>query len=452
MRFYHIYPLGFCGAPPQRDATSDATPRLREVTAHLDYVRALGCDALYLGPLFESSTHGYDTADYFHVDRRLGTNDDLASLVKRAHELELKVVLDGVFNHVGREFWAFSDLKEKREASEYRSWFRNVRFDADNRFGDGLVYEGWEGVEELVELNNDEQAVREHLCEAAERWIDEFGIDGIRLDVAYALPFPFLDELSQRVHAKRADFFLLGEVIHGDYASFLEPRRLDSITNYECYKGIWSSCNDKNLFEIAHSLERLFASGGLLEGPLRRGKLPYNFSDNHDVDRLATSLQDKRHLFAALALLWTLPGHPSIYYGSEYGIEGAKGEGDAVLRPSWAEVERMIEASDGSVAPAEVRDFVAKLNEIRAAHPVLIGGAYEKLALDNATLAFARKGANGERVVVAINIDADPTTIRVPETAHGLYRSLYSGLEVALDAQNGIELPAFGSALLATRA
>jgi cyclomaltodextrinase / maltogenic alpha-amylase / neopullulanase len=445
MRFYHIYPLGFCGAPHERSSEDTTIPRLHQVTAHLDYVRALGFDALYLGPLFESISHGYDTSDYFHVDRRLGTNEDLSALVKRAHELGIKVVLDGVFNHVGRDFWAFIDLKEEREASEYRSWFRNVSFDTDNRFGDGLVYDGWEGVEELVELNHDEAAVREHLCAAAEAWIDEFDVDGIRLDVAYALPFPFLDELSRRVHAKREDFFLLGEVIHGDYASFLEPGRLDSITNYECYKGIWSSCNDSNLFEIAHSLERLFGAGGLLEDAVHRGQLPYNFSDNHDVDRLATSLRDKRHLFAALALLWSLPGHPSLYYGSEYGLEGAKDHGDSVLRPAWSDVEQKIEASDAAVVPGDVREFVAKLNEIREAHPVLVDGSYRKLALENQSLAFERRGAEGETIVVALNIAADPATIRVPEAAHGRYRSLYSGEEVALDAKTGIELPAFGS-------
>ncbi len=451
MRFYHIYPLGFCGAPHQADFQSEPTPRLREVTAHLDYVRALGFDALYLGPLFASSSHGYDTADYLAVDRRLGTNEALAELVRRAHGLDIKVVLDGVFNHVGRDFWAFTDLREKREASEYHSWFRNVRFDSDNRFGDGLVYDGWEGVEELVELNHEEPAVRAHLIGAAERWIDEFGIDGIRLDVAYALPFSFLDELSQRVHAKRDGFFLLGEVIHGDYASFLEQGRLDSITNYECYKGLWSSCNDANLFEIAHSLGRLFASGGLFDDAMRRGKLPYNFSDNHDVDRLATSLHDKRHLFPALALLWGMPGHPSIYYGSEFGIEGAKSDGDAGLRPTWAEVEKK-SVSGGVIEPGDVRDFTSTLNELRQAHPVLLGGSYEKLALDNTSLAFMRTGVNGERVVIAINIAPKPTTIHVPEAGHGRYRSLFAGQEVVLDPHNGIELPGFGSAWLATRA
>ena len=327
--FYHIYPLGACGAPLRNDFGSPLAPRLASLFDDLDRWQGLGVTALYLGPVFESSAHGYDTADYYRVDRRLGDEALLKNFVAECHARGIKVILDGVFNHVGRDFWAFADLKRHGQGSPFVDWFRGVRFGAQSPFGDAFTYEGWQGCMDLVRLRLEHPAVREHLLAAVGQWMDAFDIDGLRLDVADELEVGFVRELVRFCKAKRPDFWLLGEMIHGDYRRIVNAEMLDSATNYACYKGLWSSLNDGNYFEIAHSLERHFGAGGIYRGlPL------YAFVDNHDVNRVASKLGEKALLYPFYILLLTMPGIPSIYYGSEWGIEGKKANGsDAQLRP-----------------------------------------------------------------------------------------------------------------------
>lgn len=448
--FYAIYPLGYCGAPAVNDRVCAPTPRIRRVTDDLDRISGLGFNALYLGPIFESGSHGYDTRDYFQVDRRLGTNDDVARLVAAAHDRGIRVVLDAVYNHVGRGFEPFERLRAEGPASPYRDWFHGVDFDRDNRFGDGFVYEGWEGVEELVALNHECPAARAHLLAAARHAFERYGIDGLRLDVAYSLPEDFLDELGREVRSVRPDAWLLGEVIHGDYASYLRPDRLDSITNYECYKGLWSSFNDRNLHEIGHSLRRLFGEEGLLRPALKTGRLPYSFADNHDVDRLASRLDEPLHAFPLYGLLWTMPGLPSVYYGSEYAARGRKEDGDAALRPAMSELRR--DRSD-------LARFIGELNAVRAASAALRAGLYEQLAVESAAIVFRRSVA-GESVVVAVNADPDPATVALPPSATGSYECLFGGGRVELGSaaaagatavEPEIEIPARGVRLLRRR-
>lgn len=239
--FYHIYPLGLCGAPPRNDFTSPPTPRLEQLYPWLEHIQSLGANALYLGPLFESTTHGYDTADYFHLDRRLGTDETLRRFSAALHARGLRLVLDGVFNHVGRDFWAFRDVQANHARSPYRDWFSNLCFDGRSPFNDPFQYEGWNGHYELVKLNLHHPAVKEHLFLAVETWIGEFNIDGLRLDAADCLDFTFMQELSAFCRRLRPDFWLMGEVIHGDYRRWANPVTLDTVTNYECYKGLYSS-------------------------------------------------------------------------------------------------------------------------------------------------------------------------------------------------------------------
>ncbi len=425
--FYHIYPLGFCGAEPENpapghgmgpgadasggagnpraaggNATGDnpgpaggagggAPDRLARIGDALGDISATGCNAIYLGPVLESSRHGYDTADYYHTDRRLGDDAALARLVERIHEAGMHVILDGVFHHVGRDFWAFRKLREEGEQSAYRNWFRGVDFSADNRFGDGFVYHGWEGNEDLVALDLTNPDVVDHLLGAVEWMMRDLGIDGLRLDVAYLLNADFMRALRERTQAVAADlggeeFWLMGEAIHGDYTELVAPDRLHSATNYECYKGLWSSHNDGNFFEIAHSLSRQFGPGGIYEGMLL-----YNFADNHDVDRVASVLEDPGHLYSLYALLMTMPGIPSVYYGSEYGQTGARrGGSDRDLRPRWEEIDK---------SDTGIRDHLAGLQEHRRAHPALRVGGYRQLHVDHTTLVFERTavaGAAGE--------------------------------------------------------
>ncbi|MDZ7792976.1 MAG: alpha-amylase family glycosyl hydrolase [Spirochaetia bacterium] len=422
--FYHIYTLGFCEAPERNDFASPAEPRLDAVAEAAGHIRRLGCDAVYLGPLFESTSHGYDTVDHYHVDRRLGNNDTLRSVVRRLHENGLRVVLDGVFNHTSRDHFAFFDLRQRGAASPYRDWFKAVDFSANNRFGDGFTYRAWEGHEELPELNLDNREMREHLFGAVAQMIDDFEIDGLRLDVAYALPPDFLRELREFT-TRGKGFFLLGEIIHGEYDRFAAETGLHSLTNYETYKALWSAHNDRNYFELAHSLERNFGqangSGGRAcndngGGPGADCKpVLYNFADNHDVNRVASKLDNPRHLFPLYALLFTIPGIPSIYYGSEFGIEGRRSEhSDAALRPAWTEVLWRRETAD---AAPELSAFIAELAELRRRSTALCGGSYRPLYLDHHIIAFERV-TEEERIVVVVSSLGEQTTISLSVESH----------------------------------
>ncbi|MDR3573681.1 MAG: alpha-amylase family glycosyl hydrolase [Anaerolineaceae bacterium] len=400
--FYHIYPLGFCGAPLRNDFNSPAVPRLEQLYGWLDHIQSLGANALYLGPLFESSLHGYDTADYYHVDRRLGSDETLAHLSAVMHERGLRLVLDGVFNHVGRDFWAFRDVLANRQQSPYRDWFVNLRFDQSSPYNDPFSYEGWNGHFELVKLNLQNPAVKEHLFGAVESWIGNFKVDGLRLDAADCLDFDFMKELAAFCRKLRPDFWLMGEVIHGDYRRWVNPQMLDSVTNYEIYKSLYSSHVDGNYFEIAYALNRQFGPEGLYRGlPL------YAFADNHDVNRVASSLTNPAHLYPLYCLLFSMPGVPSIYYGSEWGITGKKTRySDLPLRPQL----NLQEAVRTAPQPRLSAD-IARLAEVRKSSAALRQGNYQQILVQNEQLVFTRQAGN-ESVIVAVNASAKPAAVR----------------------------------------
>lgn len=249
---YHIYPLGFCAVEPRNGFASEPVNRISKISGWLPHIQSLGCDTLLLGPVWESSAHGYDTADFLRLDRRLGSNDDFRAVAEAVHAAGMNLVLDGVFNHVGRDFWAFRDVVEKRENSPYKDWF-TVNFSLNNGFNDGLCYHAWEGCEDLVTLNLANPEVRRCLLDAVRFWIEAFGIDGLRLDVAYCLNMDFMRELRDLTAGLKPGFWLLGEVIKANYRRWLRPGLVDSVTNYECWKGLWSSCNTHNMFEIGRA-------------------------------------------------------------------------------------------------------------------------------------------------------------------------------------------------------
>ncbi len=441
--FYHVYPLGFCGAPEYNRGKEDHGSRLNVLSGALDHIGGLGCTAVYLGPVLESTKHGYDTADYFRCDRRLGTNDELAALIHSMHEQGMRLVLDGVFNHVGRDFHAFAELQRDGKHSDKREWFRDVRFDVQSPFGDPFAYAGWEGNFELVELNLDHRPVRDHLFDAVRFMISELGIDGLRLDVAYSLPEDFLRELrevcdeafSARL-GRPARFFLLGEVIHGNYGEYVGPQLLDSVTNYECYKGAWSSLNDANYHEIAHSLKRHFAAGGLSEGAAL-----YNFVDNHDVDRVASRLPEHRLLYPLYALLFTMPGIPSLYYGSEFALTGTKGEGDAALRPAWTDVR----ARGGDEQAQKLCAWIAELAGLRSRTQALRDGSYRELSVSHRELAFLRESGDSA-VVVALNAGEYPTAVELGSLPGKKLVSVFSdgGTTPVSSGSAIVEVPAAG--------
>lgn len=408
--FYQIYPLGLCGAPQANDGVQEH--RLRRILDWIPHIEKLGCGAVLLNPLFESDAHGYDTRDYRRVDTRLGTNGDLKELVAALHERGIRVVLDGVFNHVGRGFWAFRDVQEKKWDSPYRDWF-HISFDGNSGYNDGFWYEGWEGHFELVKLNLRNGAVADYLLDTVRFWVEEFGVDGLRLDVAYCLDRDFIARLRQFCCSLRPDFFLVGETLHGDYNQWVGEGKCHSCTNYECYKGLYSSLNDLNLFEIGHSLRRQFGSEPWC---LYRGKKLLNFVDNHDVTRVAGILRNPAHLPVIYGLLFAMPGIPCIYYGSEWGAQGDKAHGDAALRaaferPQW----------NG------LTDTIAAMAAARRRSAALRDGEYAEVLLTNRQYIFERR-CGDERVLCAVNADA------APYTAH-----FNAGCGRAVDLLTGVE-------------
>ena len=444
--FYHIYPLGALGAPQRNDFSSVPVNRLGQIHGWLDHIQPLGANALYLGPLFEATAHGYDTANYYEVDRRLGTRADLRSLSQALHQRGMHLILDGVFNHVGRDFWAFKDLQEKHEHSAYRDWFVNLRFDRQNQHGDRFTYEGWNGHTSLVKLNLENSAVREHLFNAIRMWVEEFEIDGLRLDAADALSFSFLKALRTFCNGLKRDFWLMGEVIHGDYRQWVNAETLHSVTNYQLYKGLYSSHNDRNYFELAYGLKHQFGSGGALEGLQL-----YNFVDNHDVNRIASQLSNPAHLFPLHLLLFTIPGIPSIYYGSEFGMPGRRTQwDDHPLRPYFD-----LSGLQAHSPQPDLRHTIAHLTELRAASPCLQHGNYAELLVAPQQFAFSRT-EDSQSMVVVVNSDneARHVEIKLPGMADAeLSDQLNPGEHFSL--QNGslnVSVPAcWGRILLVTR-
>ncbi len=405
--FYHIYPLGLVGAPHKNDFTGAVNQRFEDLYPWLDHIHSLGFNALYLGPIFESTSHGYDTVDYYQVDRRLGDNQSMARFADAVHQRGMKLVLDGVFNHVGREFWAFKDLLVKGENSAYRDWFSSIRFGERSSFGDPFNYEGWHGHQSLVKLNLSHPHVRAHLFDAIKMWVDRFAIDGLRLDAADAIDFEFLRALHDFTKSLRSDFWLMGEVVHGDYRKWANPDRLDSVTNYQSYKGLYSSLIDGNYFEIAHSLNRQFGPKGIY-----RDLQLYNFVDNHDVDRVASKLKSTALLFPLYLLLFTMPGIPSVYYGSEWGIEGAKEPwSDAPLRPYLNLHETSSHAPEAHLAGT-----LQKLISIRSSSKAISSGEYAQLLVKDRQFIFTRKAVD-ETVIVALN--SAPQQVEVEVDMHG---------------------------------
>jgi len=390
--FYHIYPLGLAGVSVNNDHSMQPQHGLRQITPWIDHCVSLGVNALYIGPLFESTSHGYDTTDYFMVDRRLGTNDDFAEFVQKCHSCGVKVIVDAVFNHVGREHFAFRDLQQNGWNSHYRDWFI-TNFDRRSNYGDSFWYEGWNGHYNLVKLQLNSHNVRKHIFDAVAYWMDAFGIDGLRLDAADSIDKNFFNELRHFCNARRPDFWLMGEVIHGNYRDWVNGDKLDSVTNYECYKGLWSSHNDANYFEIAHTLDRQYGTYGIYKGISL-----YNFADNHDVDRVATCLKNSAHIYPLYLLLFTIPGIPSVYYGSEWGIDGKKIRGtDTPLRPAL-NLDKQNSEPGGNSIKNEIRKFISIRKQLSA----LRYGSYKSLLVKSQQYAFLRE-TDSSTVIVAVN-------------------------------------------------
>ena len=427
--FYHIYPLGFCGAPEYNDGVQSY--RLDKIIDWIPHLKALNINAVYFGPVFEATKHGYDTKDYYKIDVRLGDNASFKKICDLLHANGIKVVLDGVFNHVGRDFWAFKDVQQNKQNSMYCGWFHNLNFGGSSPKGDPFWYEGWSGHYDLVKLNLQNSYVVEHLLGAVEKWIDEFDIDGLRLDAADCVDMNFFRQLKDFCSRKKPGFWLMGEIIHGDYNRWANENMLDSVTNYECYKGLYSSHNDHNYFEIAHSLQRQFSQGGIYQ------KLTlYSFLDNHDVDRIASQLRDKNHLKNCYTLMYCMPGVPSVYYGSEWGAEGRRTRNDdRPLRP---------ELNLGRIenADEDLNNWIAKLGKIRSALEPLQFGSYKNDYIRNEQLVFSRS-YNSHTVYIALNLSQNDSEVSF-NAAGGFSRLTDALTGESFDNTGYVRIPVYG--------
>lgn len=411
--FYNIYPLGFCGAPRNNDG--NLTYRLDKIYDFIDHFKEMGVNAIVFNPVFESSRHGYDTIDYFKIDCRLGDNESFKKICKTLHENGIRVLLDGVFNHVGRDFFAFKDIQECGMSSIYCNWFHNIRFDRQSPKGDNFSYEGWAGHYDLVKLNLQNEIVTSHLLDAVKFWIDEFDIDGLRLDAADCVDIEFFKKLRQTCKERKPDFWLYGEITNGNYNLWANEQTLDSVTNYETYKALFSCHNDRNYFEFAHSMDRQQGDYGIY-----KNLYLYNFVDNHDVNRLASNLNDETLLKNTYTLMFTMPGAPSIYYGSEFGIKGKRTHhSDHELRPclNLGEIEN---------PNYELFDHIKKLSKLKHSLKALQYGNYKNENIQLEHLCYSMK-TDDQSVFVLLNQSSEVRNIGFDTRFNGVLTDVLNG-------------------------
>ena len=388
--FYHIYPLGLTGAPKQ-NTYGEPVHRLNTLLPWIGHMKEIGCNAIYIGPLFESVGHGYETTDYKKLDTRLGTNEDLTHFVAECHKQGIRVILDGVFNHTGRDFFAFQDIKKNRENSQYKDWYCDVNFWGNNSYNDGFSYANWGGYDLLVKLNQKNPAVKDYICDVVRFWVKEFDIDGIRLDAADVMDFEYMKALRNVANEVKQDFWLMGEVIHGDYSRWANDGTLHSVTNYILHKALYSAHNDHNYFEVAHTIQYVNNMVG------KNLKL-YTFVDNHDVERIYTKLNNKAHFEPVHVMLYTLPGIPSLYYGSEFGIEGRKERhSDDSIRPALN-----YDDYKDAIRTNPCTRLIATLGKLRRNIKALCYGEYKQLELQTTHFAYARI-LDGKSVITTVN-------------------------------------------------
>ena len=395
--FWHVYPLGAVGAEPTAAEAGEAVQhRLDRLVPWLDHAVVLGASGILLGPVFASSTHGYDTVDHFRVDPRLGDEADLVALVDAAHARGLRVVLDGVFNHVGQDFARFQDALVSGPGSESAAWFR-LRWPDD---GGAPTHDDFEGHSALVALDHSNPAVAEHVVEVMGYWGDR-GVDGWRLDAAYAVPPAFWAPVLTEVRRRHPGTYVLGEVIHGDYPAVVAESGMDSVTQYELWKAVWSSLNDRNAYELDHALRR---HSGFAET-----FAPATFVGNHDTTRIASRLDDPRHLAHALVVLFTVAGAPTVYAGDELGLEGVKEDragGDDAVRPELAASPPSDPELDANRAFGLHRELVG----IRRRHPWVYRARTEVRVISDTVMTYV--SSSGEDALeIALSTDDAPVEI-----------------------------------------
>ncbi len=396
--WWHVYPLGFTGAPIRDVESREVTHRLPHLQAWIPYAVELGCSGLLLGPVFDSTTHGYDTTDYFRLDPRLGDDADLDAFLAAAKQAGLRVVFDGVFNHVGREHPAFQRVLEQGPSAPEADWFRLTWPSGAEAWQPGVEpeYQDFEGHGGLVALDHDSPAVEQLVVDVMTHWLRR-GIDGWRLDAAYAVPPEFWARVLPRVRAEFGQSWFLGEVIHGDYADIVERGGLDSVTQYELWKAIWSSIADVNFHELAWSLKR--------HEEFTARFVPQTFVGNHDTTRIATKVGDGGSVLAA-TVLFTVAGIPSVYYGDEHGFHGEKIEGwggDDQVRPVFPESAAQLELGGWMHA------LYQQLIGVRRRNAWLVDAVTETDEVTNERLVYTSRSRTGGELIT-VELDATVPT------------------------------------------
>jgi len=405
---YHVYTLSLAGAPFLNEYAA-LEHRTAEIEKWIPHIKGMGFNTVLFSPVLKSHSHGYDVTDYFEIDNRIGTNEEFQSMVSKFHENGIRVVLDSVFNHCGRDFFAFRDLRQNNR--DFAAWFSGVDFNRQSPLGDPFTYDTWSGYYELPKFNLQNADTRNYLLDAARFWIDTFDIDGMRLDAANVLDFNFMIDLRRATEEKKPDFWLMGEVVAGDYAKWVNSSTLHSVTNYILYKSLFSSHNDNNLYELAYCIQNSVPNNGL---PL------YTFLDNHDQSRIASNTSPD-HLTTLYTLLYTLPGIPSIYYGSEWGIKGIKENGsDQALRP-------YINIENRSTYSTDLTGYISKLNFIKQSENALKYGNYKQVYIKyNRPFVFERSYEK-ESVLVAVNISNRDEAINLSTSSSKGFVDLLNG-------------------------
>ena len=386
--WWHVYPLGFVGAFPSDAAPQAHEHRLRHIAEWFDHAIALGASGIALGPIFASRTHGYDTTDHYRIDPRLGDDQDFDYLIAQARRRGLRVLLDGVFNHVGTDFARYREAVHDDDAAR---WFRGRpgRFD---------TFEGHDG---LLTLNHDNSEVADYTADVMAHWLRR-GADGWRLDAAYAVPQQFWASVLPKVRQAHPDAWFVGELIHGDYAAVVRETGLDSATQYELWKAIWSGLNDGNFFELDHALQR--------HNDFQKAFAPLTFIGNHDVTRIASQLEHPEHLAHALVILMTVGGVPSIYAGDEFGYRGVKEErfgGDDAVRPEFGSPPAELDERG-----VEIWSLHQYLIGLRRRHPWLYAASTTSRRLENEQYVYESRHGD-QALIVALNIGEKPLRMRL---------------------------------------
>ncbi|MFX1278746.1 MAG: alpha-amylase family glycosyl hydrolase [Promethearchaeota archaeon] len=401
---YHIYPLGFFGAPKYNTAENGQVDRLAEIRNFYDHFKNLGVNVIQFGPLFESVSHGYDTKDYMKIDHRLGNNDLFKQIITELHNMNIRVIIDGVFNHVGREFESFKDIQIYREKSWRKHW-HFIDFSRNNPYNDGFDYKNWEGHYGLVKLNLTEKDVREYIFSVCRYWLEEIGIDGWRLDVAYLIHASFWREFRQVCKKAKPDCLLVGELIREPYNKWVGPELLDAGTGYHVYKSIWSAINSNNIYELKAVLERSFHP----KWGLFKDITFLNFLGNHDCTRIRSVLKDDRYIFPAFMFLLTANGIPKIYYGDEIGLRGIKTKysDDDVRQPMPSSYDGW--PSMSSDIFRNIQNFI----EIRKNNHALTHGDLTPVFADKNVIAYFRRSTK-QTLLIIINSSFNKTEKVIP--------------------------------------